>query len=138
MKTFILQVFFISAFAFTSLSLSAQLSIEMKIGVSGDDVIILWFAKNQADVELYELDRSPDGRNWELVHQESGTATPTGNYAFDDLDLANGEYAYRLRVTYANGEEEIIGHELVMVNVSPVFTNTSLFPDEVRFDPVFE
>ncbi len=117
-------------------TLNAQLSVQIKLGVNGDDVNVYWQAEDQADVEQFILHRSTNGRNFDLVTIRDGNGDNMAIYTHDDLDLANGTYAYRLQILYKDGSEELLGYEIVSVNVLPTIINTGLFPDAIRFDPI--
>ncbi len=110
----------------------AQVNVQIKISVNGSDVNLYWFAEGQADVEQYIIERSVDGRNWNAIVELNGNGMPEATYTYDDLGLADDEYAYRLTVVFSNGDHENLGHEIVLVNVAPSFKAVPNFPDPIR------
>jgi hypothetical protein len=137
MKKFILLVCGLLFLALSS-TVSAQLSVQLKLEVIGDDVFIYWAAENQADVELYNLQRSTNGRLFEQVVDQNGNGANDATYTHTDADLANGYYAYRMEVIYRDGSSELLGYEIVNVNVQPVFGNSPFFPSSITDDRINE
>lgn len=131
--TFIL--FLLGFFAFNT-TIHAQLNIQLKLGVTGNDVHIYWGAEDQAEVEQYILHRSTNGRVFESVASIDGNGAFESTYEHFDVDLANAYYAYRMQVLYSDGTEEVIGYEIVNVNVRPVFGDSPHFPDAISDQPI--
>ena len=124
---------FLLAFGAT---VNAQVSVQLKLDVTGDDVFVYWIGENQADVEQYILHRSTNGRIFVPVTAQNGNGASDATYTYNDLDLANAYYAYRMKVIYSDGTEELLGYEIVNVNVRPVFGNTPHFPDALVSQPI--
>ena len=114
----------------------AQVQVELKIRALGSDVHLDWAAQDQADVAAFIIHRSLDGRYFDLVVEQPGSGQYQDEYQHVDMNLPNGEYAYRVQLLFNDGSQKLVGYEIVSVNQRPEFDETSVFPDEIRANPI--
>jgi hypothetical protein len=62
----------------------------------GSDVLIQWVVGTEVNVSHYEVERSRNGSSWELAGILPAKASTS--YQFTDLNLAQGQYYYRLKI----------------------------------------
>ncbi|WP_018476218.1 T9SS type A sorting domain-containing protein [Pontibacter roseus] len=70
---------------------------------SSNTVNVVWTTNTETGIDFYEVQRSPDGQNWEDIGEVD--AKGPGNYTFNDTSPLPRRSYYRLRVHYANGSD---------------------------------
>lgn len=92
------------AFAATNVVLPVSVS-NVKGAVSGNNATLMWTANNEIDVDRYEIERSVDGKNFQLA----GTVIPKPGtnaikqYSFAQTLVLSGNYYYRIKSIDKNG-----------------------------------
>jgi hypothetical protein len=104
------------------LSLSAQLifiSTEVQLytpvelinftaGTSGNSILLNWKTATEINNFGFEVQRSCDSQNWEVLGFLSGygTSSEEHDYSFEDPDVSSGKYYYRLKQIDNDGSFE--------------------------------
>ena len=69
-----------------------------------DHARIEWEIEGLEDLDHFELERSVDGRHFELLHlQEASRGTGSSRYSWNDFDITPGTYYYRLKIVEISG-----------------------------------
>ncbi|WP_222165120.1 T9SS type A sorting domain-containing protein [Edaphocola aurantiacus] len=69
----------------------------------GRTAVLNWTVTEEGFVPVYQLERSRDGRTFELIGAQKGIGNGTQQYAFTDISPAEGNNYYRLLLTDENG-----------------------------------
>lgn len=122
----------------SALSLTAQAQLEMKFDsdVEGNNVHLVWAVGNQNGIERYIIERSTDGREWDLVTNVMVTGGDWHIYQHLDTGLPDGIYTYRITLVYDNGLYVIPGYNIVYINRGPTIGPASGFPDLILFNEI--
>jgi photosystem II stability/assembly factor-like uncharacterized protein len=93
--------------------------------VSRNDVRLSWSTKSELNNSGFEIDRTENINNWEIISfiSGSGTCTEPKNYYFIDEDLKPSKYNYRIKQIDFDGTFNY--SDIVEVNISTV-TNYTL------------
>jgi photosystem II stability/assembly factor-like uncharacterized protein len=88
--------------------------------VSGNDVKLSWSTKSELNNSGFEIDRSENNNNWEIISfiSGAGTSTEPKNYFFIDEDLKPAKYNYRIKQIDFDGTFRY--SDVVEVNISTV------------------
>jgi hypothetical protein len=125
---FVLMILF---FATTS-AVDAQVTdFGVELSKQNEQVYIKWWARNQADVELYQVFRSENGKNWRLVASVDGTGDSEGKYEAMDENPSDGRNVYRFDIHYRNANQEIAGYEYIYLVEPTTFETITILPDFV-------
>ncbi len=95
---------------------------------------LTWQTASEIDNDRFELERSFDGRNFELLSTSPGfgTTTEINNYEFYDSDYKTGEHYYRLKQVDVDGRFEY--SEIVVLDVNANDNKVSVFPNPAQDD----
>ncbi len=76
-----------------------------------DAAIIHWETASEQNSSHFELQRSRDGQNWEIIHNviAAGNTNSTSNYSYYDMNSGNGINYYRLVQVDFDGQNETYG-----------------------------
>jgi len=70
-------------------------------------VLVNWTTENEIDLERYEIEKSTDGHEWEMIgYVFANVSLGRSDYDFIDHDPANGVNYYRLKSIDLNGDYE--------------------------------
>ena len=74
---------------------------------NNSDGLLTWRTANEVNVSHFELQRSGDGRSFNVIRmvQAKGTAQSETDYSYTDKNLPAGVYYYRLRMVDKDGKE---------------------------------
>lgn len=74
-------------------------------------VLVKWSTANEQDNDFFTIERSKDGKVFEIIGTEDGSGTSMNqlDYSFYDASPINGKAYYRLKQTDYNGEFEYFG-----------------------------
>jgi hypothetical protein len=101
---------------------------EFKVKCNNGLTEIIWKSSTEINNHYYSLERSFDGRNWDLIEtvEAKGNSTKESNYSLLDKEYNPGSKFYRLSQTDYNGRAAIIdvreiecGEIERNINVSP-------------------
>ncbi|MEJ2053242.1 MAG: T9SS type A sorting domain-containing protein [Calditrichaceae bacterium] len=107
--------------------------------ISGDEKVTLkWTTESELDNDVFLLERSDDGKNFNLIAELEGRGTTSErtDYQFTDYSVYNGRtYSYRLgdrdingTVTWHNTVEAVPNAVGISTDNSGIITNFTLFP----------
>jgi photosystem II stability/assembly factor-like uncharacterized protein len=90
--------------------------------VSGNDVVLNWTTATETNNSGFEIQRSTDQKNWEVLGFVSGNGTisETRKYSFTDKSVPNRINYYRLKQIDYNGSYEY--SSVISADVSRIFT----------------
>ncbi len=99
--------------------------------VLNTDVAVNWSVANEWNIDHYEIERSSNANNFVLVAEKTsnGDTETTVNYTGTDLQLAPGEYYYRIKSVSKNGA--ITYSDVVKVKVVKGSPGIYVFPNPV-------
>jgi endonuclease I len=90
------------------------------------DVQLTWEATHETSFKEYQVEKSPDGRNFSKIGVVAGTNAPS--YIFRDSDLpGGGNIYYRLRMVDIDGKAQY--SEIVTVKISGKISNCFVYPN---------
>jgi subtilisin-like proprotein convertase family protein len=86
--------------------------------VSNERVSLTWETSSETNSDYFNIERSVDGENWELIAtvDAAGTSVETLNYSTDDENPYNGTSYYRLNQFDLNGALGTTDMEAVYLN----------------------
>lgn len=113
----------------------ASLPVEMLYfeGVEDRGVVDLdWATSTEIDNDYFEVQRSQDGRDWDVIGivTGAGSTVEQQDYDFRDFKPYVGSSYYRLRQVDFDGQFEYTEIVLVTVNLEPISFN--VYPNPVR------
>lgn len=97
----------------------------------GSANLLKWTVAQEADVDVYVVERSADGRNWQAVGgvKSLGTTTQQRSYTFTDSNVPGLKQLYRLRQVEVTGAAKL-SNIVSISGVKPtVLTLAGLFPN---------
>jgi hypothetical protein len=79
--------------------------ISFKASKEGQTALLSWATTEETNSERFDLERSGNGKKWELIHQKSasGESSALKNYFLTDNNPLNGENLYRLKIVDRDG-----------------------------------
>lgn len=93
-------------------------------------VVIEWKAANENNISNYVLERSKDGNNFNLSHEETVKHTIPNDYHWVDVKPYNGYNFYRIRITSLGGEVKF--SEVVRVNMKEETPSIIVQPNPIQ------
>ena len=89
----------------------SQLPIELlsfRVEKEGNTVVVSWSTASETNNEVFTIERSTDGRNYEALAEVAGAGTSqeVNHYAWTDHNPVAGKSYYRLRQTDYDGQNE--------------------------------
>jgi len=95
-------------------------------------VIVEWQTASEENNDYFEIQKSADGESFEMIGTQEGRmiSTSTTNYFFQDENISNGIYYYRLKQVDLNGQFEYFSP--VAVNVFFGKNQLNVFPTVTR------
>jgi len=69
------------------------------------DVLVQWSTAEEVNASMYELERSLDGRNWDVIAYVSaiGNSSEVNNYSYTDKNMTSSVAYYRIRQVDVDG-----------------------------------
>ena len=83
---------------------------------------LIWKTNSEINNDFYTIERSINGHDWEMIHQESGAGNSSNlnSYHYNDYRFINGVINYyRLTQTDMDGQESVL--EIRQVNNRVVY-----------------
>lgn len=95
------------------------------------DVLLQWATSSEQNTSHFEIEHSKDGTRFSKIGNlyASGNSTPIKNYAFTDLNAANGDHLYRLKIVDSDGQ--FTYSEIAKVTVSGR-SSLQIFPNPAK------
>lgn len=97
---------------------------DFKVTSDDGEVKVYWFVYEEIDHDRYEIERSVDGENWDLIGSQNGEMEygNSKSYEFNDHVSIAGTYYYRLKMVSNFGEVEYsdvraISHEVASTSI---------------------
>jgi subtilisin family serine protease len=92
---------------------------------TGASVLLQWATESEADCSRFEIQRSPNGTDWEAIGTEACHGNPAGNYDFKDEHPGLGANYYRLKQidiggTYAFSEVRSVAFSVTGISLTPM------------------
>ncbi|WP_165851395.1 T9SS type A sorting domain-containing protein [Brumimicrobium aurantiacum] len=111
------------------------ISFTAKYSDINENTIIEWSTKTETNNDYFEIERSQNGKNWELIHKRDGAGNSNSEitYQFTDVHPLNGISYYRLKQTDFDGKNSyseirsIERNSGVNFYPNPLKTGTTLF-----------
>lgn len=87
-----------------------------------------WATASETDNDYFDVERSPDARNWKAIDRikGAGTVNTTRNYAMTDSNPLEGRSYYRLKIVDFEGKAEYSNIRVIKMNTAPA---PSLYPN---------
>lgn len=94
-----------------------------------------WSVKNETGISQYEVERSPDARNFHYMARQGADGTEgASSYSWTDLHPETTSY-YRIKVQQTDGQ--VFYGNVVRVNSGDAGASATLFPNPVRDGSMF-
>lgn len=78
--------------------------VNFTIAKSNEDVLLKWTTTAEVNSKYFEIERSPDEKNWTKIGIVSATGGNVNNYLFTDTTPFAGINSYRLKIVDADGK----------------------------------
>jgi hypothetical protein len=101
-------------YEFPSLTTSSTLPVNITgfvVQADGKGVLVRWTTVSEINNDRFEVERSPDGRNWSVISSTkgNGTSSEAHTYTVHDNNPLNGMNFYRIKQYDNNGKMSITG-----------------------------
>ncbi len=102
--------------------------LEFKAVLSGDNVQVTWATASEINNDFFTIERSEDGSNWKVIHEEAGAghSTMRMDYSFIDSNPIPGISYYRLKQTDYDGVYAYFDPAVVLYEAENLF---QVFPN---------
>jgi hypothetical protein len=112
-------------------SLPVEFLSFIAIKSSENSVDLSWNTASEIDNAYFEIMRSSDGLNWELIETVPAKNKPSA-YSATDKNLAQGVYYYKIRQKDRSGESAF--SSVISVNIESILKNLIISPNPVSQD----
>ena len=102
-----------------------------------NDIMVQWQVQNETNIQLYELEKSTDGSNFEKIHAIAATANYTliKSYFAIDQNTNIGNNFYRVRSIGIDGAIKI--SEVVKIYIEKKVSSITVYPNPVIGNNIF-
>ena len=119
--------FFIDNFTFRKVSSLAPVSnLTFQIGENYNDIQLSWVYSGYSEYDSFNIYRSFDSQDFELIGSTDSTT-------FEDLNLANGTYQYKVAPVYAGVEDEFSSAIEIEIGFTTVINDN--LSEEISISP---
>lgn len=96
--------------------------ISFNVEVNRNQAVLKWITASEKDNDYFAVERSIDGKNYEVIGsvRGAGTSSVQVSYEFKDEDPLTGNSYYRLKQTDFNGQFEYFGPRVFKLSASEV------------------
>lgn len=121
---------FLSNFQFNVAGLPVSLDV-LKASAVADDVKLEWSTSSESNNKGFNVFRSNDGVKWAPIGFVAGAGNSSikQNYSFNDNNLSDGKYFYRLRQEDFDGQTAFSNTVSVKVSRSSSFSLSQNYPN---------
>jgi subtilisin family serine protease len=124
--------------ALAAVNAALALPIELKsfnATKSGQTAVLLWSTASESDCARFDLQRSPDGKDWQTIGAVACHGNPAGDYQYTDDRPEPGINYYRLKQIDVSGAFAYSDVRAVAFSVTGVSITTLVNPTDqtVRF-----
>lgn len=98
----------------------------------GNDLNIVWQTQNENNMSHFEVQRSTDGLNWNMVALKDANNLPdVSTYSYTDKSLPQGHYFYQINMVQADGTTN--AGKIMEVEIgNPSINGFDLFPNPAQ------
>lgn len=120
------------AIIFKPVTVLAIIECEVKAFKKQSENIVEWIAPTETAIERYEVEKSVDGKQFEIIGkiQAKGNRNVTESYSYSDVNPGNGNNFYRIKIITTAHKSSY--SKMVSVNNSFSDRSIRVFPNPIK------
>jgi hypothetical protein len=98
------------------------------VTLKGRDALIQWSSASEMNANTYEVERSIDGINWNIIAYiaAAGNSSSTSNYSYTDKNLSSKLTYYRIREVDVDGQAALTIIKSIKMDASSISTDIKI------------